>query len=42
MLESAMLANHAAGIVVAKVGTATASRDELIDSIRREDKTGKD
>lgn len=42
MLESAMLANHAAGIVVAKVGTATASRDELIDSIRREDKTGRD
>ncbi|HLA13032.1 MAG TPA: D-glycero-beta-D-manno-heptose-7-phosphate kinase [Pyrinomonadaceae bacterium] len=28
-LEAAHLANHAAGIVVGKVGTATASRDEL-------------
>lgn len=36
MLEAAILANHAAGIVVAKVGTATASGDELINSIRRE------
>ena len=32
MLEAASLANHAAGIVVAKVGTATASADELISS----------
>jgi rfaE bifunctional protein kinase chain/domain len=32
MLEAAMLANHAAGIVVGKVGTATASVAELIAS----------
>jgi rfaE bifunctional protein kinase chain/domain len=30
MLEAANLANHAAGIVVGKVGTATASPDELL------------
>jgi D-glycero-beta-D-manno-heptose-7-phosphate kinase len=30
MLEAATLANHAAGIVVGKVGTATATADELI------------
>ena len=30
MEESAILANHAAGIVVAKVGTATVSRSELL------------
>ncbi|MDT4952558.1 MAG: D-glycero-beta-D-manno-heptose-7-phosphate kinase [Acidobacteriota bacterium] len=36
MLEAAILANHAAGIVVAKVGTATASAEELINSIQRE------
>jgi rfaE bifunctional protein kinase chain/domain len=30
MLEAANLANHAAGIVVGKVGTATASGDELL------------
>jgi D-beta-D-heptose 7-phosphate kinase/D-beta-D-heptose 1-phosphate adenosyltransferase len=32
MLEAANLANHAAGIVVGKVGTATVSADELIAS----------
>ncbi|MDQ3668056.1 MAG: D-glycero-beta-D-manno-heptose-7-phosphate kinase [Acidobacteriota bacterium] len=32
MLEAANLANHAAGIVVGKVGTATASYEELISS----------
>lgn len=32
MLEAANVANHAAGIVVSKVGTATASADELIAS----------
>ena len=32
MLEAATLANHAAGIVVAKVGTATATADELLAS----------
>jgi D-beta-D-heptose 7-phosphate kinase/D-beta-D-heptose 1-phosphate adenosyltransferase len=34
MLEAAILANHAAGIVVGKVGTATASADEIISSIQ--------
>jgi D-beta-D-heptose 7-phosphate kinase/D-beta-D-heptose 1-phosphate adenosyltransferase len=32
--EAAVLANHAAGIVVGKVGTATAKERELIDSIK--------
>jgi bifunctional ADP-heptose synthase (sugar kinase/adenylyltransferase) len=32
MLEAATLANHAAGIVVGKVGTATATADELIQT----------
>jgi rfaE bifunctional protein kinase chain/domain len=36
MLEAAMLANHAAGIVVGKIGTATASADELVNSIQRD------
>jgi len=31
MLEAASLANHAAGIVVGKVGTATATADELLN-----------
>ncbi len=34
LTESAMLANHSAGIVVGKVGTATASADELTDSFK--------
>jgi len=34
MLEAATLANHAAGIVVGKVGTATASAEELVNSIK--------
>ncbi len=34
MTEAAILANHAAGIVVGKLGTATASAEEIIDSIR--------
>lgn len=33
MLEAAVLANHAAGIVVGKVGTATARAEEVLDSI---------
>ncbi|MGB9180138.1 MAG: D-glycero-beta-D-manno-heptose-7-phosphate kinase [Pyrinomonadaceae bacterium] len=33
LLEAAMLANHAAGIVVGKVGTATATADEVVASI---------
>ncbi|MEK6281489.1 MAG: D-glycero-beta-D-manno-heptose-7-phosphate kinase [Acidobacteriota bacterium] len=32
MLEAASLANHAAGIVVGKIGTATASAEELLAS----------
>ena len=35
VLEAAILANHAAGIVVGKIGTATASAEELINSIQR-------
>ena len=33
MLEAAAFANHAAGIVVGKVGTATATADELISAL---------
>jgi D-glycero-beta-D-manno-heptose-7-phosphate kinase len=36
MVESAVLANHAAGIVVGKVGTATATAQEVVNSIQRE------
>jgi D-glycero-beta-D-manno-heptose-7-phosphate kinase len=36
LVEAAMLANHAAGIVVGKVGTATASPDEVLASFRAE------
>lgn len=36
MLEAAVLANHAAGIVVGKVGTATASAEEIVQALRRE------
>jgi D-beta-D-heptose 7-phosphate kinase/D-beta-D-heptose 1-phosphate adenosyltransferase len=35
VLEAATLANHAAGIVVAKVGTATASAEELLATFTR-------
>ena len=34
MIEAATLANHAAGIVVGKVGTATATADELLATFR--------
>ena len=34
MTEAAVLANHAAGIVVGKLGTATASATEVLDSIK--------
>jgi rfaE bifunctional protein kinase chain/domain len=37
LVEAAALANHAAGIVVGKLGTATASVEELIDSFKSED-----
>ena len=33
MTEAALLANQAAGIVVGKLGTATATKDEILDSI---------
>jgi rfaE bifunctional protein kinase chain/domain len=33
--EATILANHAAGIVVGKVGTATATRSEIEDALRR-------
>ena len=35
LVEAAMLANHAAGIVVGKVGTATAAADELLASFEK-------
>jgi D-beta-D-heptose 7-phosphate kinase/D-beta-D-heptose 1-phosphate adenosyltransferase len=38
MLEAASLANHAAGIVVAKVGTATATANELLDSFAADER----
>jgi D-beta-D-heptose 7-phosphate kinase/D-beta-D-heptose 1-phosphate adenosyltransferase len=31
-IESAILSNHAAGVVVGKVGTATVTREELLAS----------
>jgi D-beta-D-heptose 7-phosphate kinase/D-beta-D-heptose 1-phosphate adenosyltransferase len=37
MLEAAILANQAAGIVVGKVGTATASADEIINSVQQDE-----
>jgi rfaE bifunctional protein kinase chain/domain len=32
--EAAVIANHAAGVVVGRVGTAIVSRDELLDSLK--------
>lgn len=37
MFEAAVVANHAAGIVVGKVGTATASAEELLRSFQHDD-----
>ena len=37
LVEAATLANHAAGIVVGKVGTATASKSELINSFKSDE-----
>ncbi|HEV2801765.1 MAG TPA: D-glycero-beta-D-manno-heptose-7-phosphate kinase [Pyrinomonadaceae bacterium] len=37
LTEAAALANHAAGIVVGKLGTATASVEELLNSFKPED-----
>jgi bifunctional ADP-heptose synthase (sugar kinase/adenylyltransferase) len=34
-VEAAVISNHAAGIVVGKVGTATCSPDELVASVTR-------
>jgi D-beta-D-heptose 7-phosphate kinase/D-beta-D-heptose 1-phosphate adenosyltransferase len=34
-VEAAILSNHAAGIVVGKVGTATTSPEELLNSFSR-------
>jgi D-beta-D-heptose 7-phosphate kinase/D-beta-D-heptose 1-phosphate adenosyltransferase len=34
LFEAATLANHAAGLVVGKLGTATAAADELVESVR--------
>jgi len=33
-IEAAMLSNHAAGIVVGKVGTATVTAEELLASFK--------
>jgi D-beta-D-heptose 7-phosphate kinase/D-beta-D-heptose 1-phosphate adenosyltransferase len=38
MLEAATLANHAAGIVVGKVGTATASAEELVQTFAADER----
>ncbi|MCA1613151.1 MAG: D-glycero-beta-D-manno-heptose-7-phosphate kinase [Acidobacteria bacterium] len=37
LTEAAVLANHAAGIVVGKLGTATAGADELVNSLEGSD-----
>ena len=34
-VEAAILANHAAGVVVGKIGTATASIEELLNSFSK-------
>ncbi len=39
LVEAASLANHAAGIVVGKVGTATATADELLASFKTDEPT---
>jgi D-beta-D-heptose 7-phosphate kinase/D-beta-D-heptose 1-phosphate adenosyltransferase len=35
-VEAAIVSNHAAGIVVGKLGTATVRPEELLESYRRE------
>jgi bifunctional ADP-heptose synthase (sugar kinase/adenylyltransferase) len=37
MVEAVVLANHAAGVVVGKLGTAALSPEELLDSVGGED-----
>lgn len=39
MLDAATLANHAAGIVVGKVGTATSTAEELINSFKSQEES---
>jgi rfaE bifunctional protein kinase chain/domain len=39
-VEAAIVSNHAAGIVVGKLGTATVRPEELLESFRREDSPG--
>jgi D-beta-D-heptose 7-phosphate kinase/D-beta-D-heptose 1-phosphate adenosyltransferase len=34
LMEAAVLANHAAGIVVGKFGPATVTREELLDTFK--------
>jgi len=34
-VEAAILSNHAAGVVVGKVGTATVTSDEMLASFKR-------
>jgi D-beta-D-heptose 7-phosphate kinase/D-beta-D-heptose 1-phosphate adenosyltransferase len=38
-VEAAIMSNHAAGVVVGKVGTATVRPDELLESFRRNDRS---
>lgn len=38
MTDAAIIANHAAGIVVGKVGTAAVSREELLADLNKEDR----
>jgi D-glycero-beta-D-manno-heptose-7-phosphate kinase len=40
LAEAAALANHAAGVVVGKVGTATATPEELLAAVRLEEQLG--
>jgi D-glycero-beta-D-manno-heptose-7-phosphate kinase len=40
LVEAAALANHAAGVVVGKVGTATATPEELLAAVRMEEQIG--
>ncbi len=39
MLDAATLANHATGIVVGKVGTATSTAEELINSFKSQEES---
>jgi D-beta-D-heptose 7-phosphate kinase/D-beta-D-heptose 1-phosphate adenosyltransferase len=39
-LEAAIISNHAAGVVVAKVGTATVTPEELLEKMGKGGKAG--